>query len=75
MNDLDRARKQEIDLNNISDEISNSFIEEFNLLDSRTLALLSTYSLSYITAETYHANKMSYPQYKAVQQTKAQQTK
>jgi ureidoacrylate peracid hydrolase len=42
MNDLDKVRKHEIDLSNISDTALNAFLEEFNLLDPRTFALSST---------------------------------
>lgn len=42
MNDLDRARKQEVNLSTISEDALNSFLEEFNLLDPRTFALPST---------------------------------
>ncbi|WP_458745275.1 cysteine hydrolase family protein [Candidatus Nitrosocosmicus sp. T] len=42
MNDLDKLRKHEIDLNNISDTELNAFLEEFNLLDPRTFALSPT---------------------------------
>jgi hypothetical protein len=42
MNDLDKVRKHEVDLSNISDTALNVFLEEFNLLDPRTFALSST---------------------------------
>ncbi|WP_458747576.1 cysteine hydrolase family protein [Candidatus Nitrosocosmicus sp. T] len=42
MNDLDKVRKHEVDLSNISDTTLNAFLEEFNLLDPRTFALSST---------------------------------
>ena len=45
MNDLDKVRKHEVDLNNISDTALNAFLEEFNLLDPRTFALSSTWTL------------------------------
>jgi ureidoacrylate peracid hydrolase len=41
INDLDKVRKHEVDLNTVSDAALNSFLEEFNLLDPRTFALPS----------------------------------
>lgn len=42
MNDLDKVRKQEVDLSIVSDAALKSFLEELNLLDPRTFALSST---------------------------------
>ncbi len=39
MDDLDRVRKNEVDLRHMSDAALNSFLEEFNLLDPRTFAI------------------------------------
>jgi ureidoacrylate peracid hydrolase len=41
INNLDKVRKGEVDLRNMSDETLNAFLEEFNLLDPRTFALAS----------------------------------
>lgn len=40
MNGLDKVRKHEVDLSIVSDAALNSFLEEFNLLDPRTLLFL-----------------------------------
>jgi ureidoacrylate peracid hydrolase len=42
VNGLDKVRKQEVDLSVFPDAALNSFLEEFNLLYPRTLALSST---------------------------------
>jgi ureidoacrylate peracid hydrolase len=39
INNLDKVRKGEVDLRNMSEESVNAFLEEFNLLDPRTFAL------------------------------------
>jgi ureidoacrylate peracid hydrolase len=39
INNLDKMRKGEVDVRNMSDETLNAFLEEFNLLDPRTFAL------------------------------------
>ena len=39
INNLDKIRKGEVDLRNISEETLYAFLEEFNLLDPRTFAL------------------------------------
>jgi hypothetical protein len=41
INNLDKMRKGEIDVRNMSEESVNAFLEEFNLLDPRTFALAS----------------------------------
>ena len=41
INNLDKVRKGEVDLRNVSGETVNAFLEEFNLLDPRTFALAS----------------------------------
>ena len=41
INNLDKLRKGEVDLRNVSGETVNAFLEEFNLLDPRTFALAS----------------------------------
>ena len=41
INNLDKMRKGEVDLRNLSEERMNAFLEEFNLLDPRTFALAS----------------------------------
>jgi ureidoacrylate peracid hydrolase len=41
INNLDKVRKGEVDLRNMSEESVNAFLEEFNLLDPRTFALAS----------------------------------
>src|ERR671910_3285878 len=41
INNLDKLRKGEVDVRNMSGETVNAFLEEFNLLDPRTFALAS----------------------------------
>src|SRR5215204_5961886 len=41
INNLDKVRKGEVDVRNMSEESVNAFLEEFNLLDPRTFALAS----------------------------------
>ncbi len=39
---LDKVRKGQVDLRNMSEESINAFLDEFNLLDPRTFALETT---------------------------------